>query len=441
MLFNITANQDFSGTVTETVPDSFTITPATQSAAQSYTGMETVYLNSNDPAAVMSQQIASQSGGLMMPFHGSYPITQGFGAQLTDPTLQAFYTQYGLAGHDGIDFGVPMDTPLYAVDAGTVIWSGPGDYGTMVTILHSWGQTYYGHMSNTSVTVGEHVDKGQLIGYSGMSGEATGPHLHFGMKPNNPDMTNGYYGKIDPMPFLPIGQGESISALGPAGGTNNTLAAAVPALASTVLGASDSAQDDSVTPIPTDAPSPTPILSTSTTPTPSAGPDSTAATLTPTAVPSAAPVTSGANQVVSPTPTPVASVFSQPTTAANTTFSVLDKEIQLNEEIANDAQTQKVKVITWKVNLKKGQSTSLGYAYQAPRVSPQFYLLGPAKFYAGGNDQLVFQEDRQWQIASDDVGVEWYQNTGGPHNWNGYSWQYRKKIDINHSKGFKRGFS
>ena len=150
MLFNITANQDFSGTVTETVPDSFTVTPATQSA-QSYSDMETVYLNSNDPAAVMSQQIASQSGGLMMPFHGSYPITQGFGAQLTDPTLQAFYTQYGLAGHDGIDFGVPMDTPLYAVDAGTVIWSGPGDYGTMVTILHSWGQTLLWSYEQTRV--------------------------------------------------------------------------------------------------------------------------------------------------------------------------------------------------------------------------------------------------------------------------------------------------
>src|SRR6185437_12776286 len=110
-----------------------------------------------------------------------------------------------------------MGTPLYAVDDGTVIWSGPGDYGTMVTVLHSWGQTYYGHMSNTSVTIGEHVEKGQLIGYSGMSGEATGPHLHFGMKPKNPDMQNGYYGKIDPLAFLPLShQAEPITALGPA---------------------------------------------------------------------------------------------------------------------------------------------------------------------------------------------------------------------------------
>ncbi|HXC06242.1 MAG TPA: peptidoglycan DD-metalloendopeptidase family protein, partial [Bacteroidia bacterium] len=413
MILNITANRDFNGTVTETVPDSFTITPATQSATQSYTDMQTVYLNSNDPAALMSQQIASTSGGLVMPFHGNYPITQGFGAQLTDPTLQAFYTQYGLAGHDGIDFGVPMGTPLYAVDEGDVIWSGPGDYGTMVTIQHSWGETYYGHMTNTSVTVGEHVDKGQLIGYSGMSGEATGPHLHFGMKPKNPDMQNGYYGKIDPMPFLPIGQGESISTLGPAGASSNPIASAIPALATTVLGASDSASPTpSVIPSGTSTPAPTAMLTL--TPTPSA------ITPTPTAISGVStPATASAQTVsVTSTPTPVPSVFAQPTIPANTSFTVLDQQIKLSEEIANNAQTEKVKILTWKVKLKKGESTSLGYAYQTPRVSPQFYLLGPAIFYAGGNDRLVFQEARQWQIASDDVGVEWYQNASGPHNWN-----------------------
>jgi len=423
--FNITAHRDFSGTVTETVPDSFTITPATGSAqTTSYDNMQTVYLNSNDPAALMSQAIAaSTSGGLVMPFHGNYPITQGFGAQLTDPTLQAFYTQYGLAGHDGIDFGVPMNTPLYAVDGGTIIWSGPGDYGTMVTIQHSWGETYYGHMSNTSVIVGEHVDKGQIIGYSGMSGEATGPHLHFGMKPNNPDISNGYYGKIDPMPFLPIGQGEPIAALG---GSANPIANAV--YNQTVLGSSDSA----TTPTPSDMPTATPTA----TPTPSNGADSSITTPTPTPTTSsgASPVISqAANQeTVTPTVSPVPSVFSAPAPAADTNFTVLDKQILLDEQIANNSLTEKVKIITWHVSLKKGESTSLGYAFQAPHVSPQFYLLGPAHFYdAHGKD--VFQEQRQWQIASDDVGVEWFQETTGSP-FNGYSWQYRKKIIIDHTK-------
>src|SRR5581483_5216046 len=98
MTFTITANKSFSGTVTETVPDSFTITPASQSAGASYTTMQTMYLNATDPGAQLQNMIASSSAGLSMPFQGTYPITQGFGAQLTDPTLQAFYTHYGLAG-------------------------------------------------------------------------------------------------------------------------------------------------------------------------------------------------------------------------------------------------------------------------------------------------------------------------------------------------------
>lgn len=212
MQINVTANQNFNGTITETVPDNFAITPAENST--SYDAMKTVYLNGEDPSKSISQQVLGAStGGLVMPFDGNYPITQGFGAQLTDPGLQAFYTHYGLGGHDGIDFGLPMGTPLYAVDDGKVTLAGPGDYGTEVAIKHNWGQTYYGHMTKTSVIVGDDVHKGSLIGYSGMTGEATGPHLHFGMKPDNPDMSNGYYGKIDPMPYLPIGKGNPITQL------------------------------------------------------------------------------------------------------------------------------------------------------------------------------------------------------------------------------------
>ena len=60
-------------------------------------------------------------------------------------------------------------------------------------------------------------------------------------------------------------------------------------------------------------------------------------------------------------------------------------------------------------------------------------FISPAKFYEGKDEKLVFQEQRQWEIASDDVGVEWYQNTTGSP-FNGYSWQYREKITINSSE-------
>ncbi len=415
MTLNIKANRDFSGTVTETVPQAFTITPATQSAQftsgtvpTSYTNMQTLYLNSQDPAIQLQQEIATQSAGLVMPFHGDYPITQGFGAQMTDPLLQAFYTRYGLSGHDGVDFGVPMNTPLYAVDDGNVIWSGPGDYGITIIIRNAWGESYYGHLSNTAVTVGENVTKGQLIGYSGESGEATGPHLHFGMKPNNPDMQNGYYGKVDPFPYLPYNQTpQSITSLGP------TIPLANP---SPVLGASTSA--DSV-PSSTPSQSPIPTIIPTTQPTPLASVSATPAVLlSPTATPSAVPQSQSTTTITESTTPP-----------ANTAISVLDKQILLNEQLANSTQTEKVKVISWQVSLKKGQTTSLGYDFKAPPQSPQFYLLGPLQFYQSGSNKVVFQEQRAWQIASDDVGVEWYSNTTGS-NWNGYSWQYRKKLDI-----------
>ncbi len=401
MTFNITAHRDFTGTVTETVPQDFVITPATESATPvtSYSNMESVYLNSNDPATQLQQAIsASASGGLTMPFQGNYPITQGFGAQLTDPTLQAFYTQYGLAGHDGVDFGVPMDTPLYAVDSGNVIWSGPGDYGITIIIQHKWGETYYGHLSNTAVSVGANVSKGQLIGYSGESGEATGPHLHFGMKPLSPDLQNGYYGKVDPLPYLPYGhQALLATSLG-----GNSWAG----LGSSVLSASTSANASSSANVSV---SPTAIPSG-----------------LPTATPTLIPSLTGGSQ-------PTTTITESATPPANTNFTVLNKQILTDEKLANSSQTEKVKVITWQVSLKKGGSTSLGYDFQAPYISPQFYLLGPMHFYASGSNKAVFQEQRQWQIASDDVGVEWYQNTTGS-KFNGYSWQYRKKIDISSSQ-------
>jgi len=419
--FNITAHQDFSGTVTETVPQDFTITPATQSANQSYSNMQTMYLNGNDPTAQLAQAVlGTGTSTLVMPFHGSYPITQGFGVQLTDPGLQAFYTHYGLAGHDGIDFGLPTGTPLYTVDDGSVVWAGPGDYGITIIIQHSWGRSYYGHLSNTSVSVGQSVTKGQQIGFSGASGEATGPHLHFGMRPNNPDMSNSYYGKIDPMAYLPLGHAAlATDAIGPQISLPNTENAASNSALRQAQGLT--------TPTPATTSNAASagfgVLGTAT----QASGSAVTTTPTPTASVSASPAP------VSPTPTPVPSVYSATTIGPTNTYSsVLNKEIKINEQLTNSSQTEKVKIITWHVHLKKGEQTSLGYAFLAPKVSPQFYLLGPLRFYSDRSDSVVFQEQRQWQIASDDVGVDWYSNTTGS-TWNGYNWQYRKKIDINSS--------
>ena len=64
-------------------------------------------------------------------------------------------------------------------------------------------------------------------------------------------------------------------------------------------------------------------------------------------------------------------------------------------------------VLSWHVSLKSGVETAIGYYFTGPRISPEFYLLGPASFYADGDDPStatpVFQETRQWQIADDAV--------------------------------------
>lgn len=90
----------------------------------------------------------------------------------------------GIHGHNGVDYGMDVGTPLYAAATGTVIvsknygWN--GGYGNYVVIQHPNNtQTVYGHMSGTMVTVGQKLTQGQLIGYSGNTGKSTGPHLHF----------------------------------------------------------------------------------------------------------------------------------------------------------------------------------------------------------------------------------------------------------------------
>lgn len=90
----------------------------------------------------------------------------------------------GIHGHNGIDFGAPIGTPVLASAGGTVIiarasgWN--GGYGLYVVISHSNGtQTLYSHLSQVNVTTGTFVEKGEVIGKIGNTGKSTGPHLHF----------------------------------------------------------------------------------------------------------------------------------------------------------------------------------------------------------------------------------------------------------------------
>jgi murein DD-endopeptidase MepM/ murein hydrolase activator NlpD len=85
--------------------------------------------------------------------------------------------------HKGIDFGVPVGTPVMAAGSGTVVTEGYGNgYGNFLKINHGNGYaTGYGHLSRFAPGVhkGSHVRQGQIVAYSGNTGLTTGPHLHY----------------------------------------------------------------------------------------------------------------------------------------------------------------------------------------------------------------------------------------------------------------------
>lgn len=121
------------------------------------------------------------------PFEGSYPITQGYGG--TDTS----------AYHTGIDYGCPLGTPILASEDGTVYFAGwdNSGYGNCVILQHPDGKaTLYAHLRDLPlVKTGQQVKRSQLIGFSGSTGNSTGPHLHFEAR----TQAGNYKTHFDPM--------------------------------------------------------------------------------------------------------------------------------------------------------------------------------------------------------------------------------------------------
>ncbi|MBV1707488.1 MAG: M23 family metallopeptidase [Hyphomicrobiales bacterium] len=129
---------------------------------------------------------------LSAPLPGHLAITSPFGMRL-DPFLDR------MSLHPGIDFHQAFGSPIHATGAGKVViaryWGG---YGNMVEIDHGDGiMTRYGHMSRLNVAEGQHVLRGQVLGYIGSTGRSTGPHLHYEVR------LNGV--AVNPAPFLRAG--------------------------------------------------------------------------------------------------------------------------------------------------------------------------------------------------------------------------------------------
>lgn len=124
-------------------------------------------------------------------FENLFCITQYFG---TTPFSTANPQVYSGHGHDGIDIAAPIGTPIHAALDGTVLATGNTDlvndskgrrcysFGKWVMLIHNDGiNTMYAHLSEIDVQQGQSISRGQVIGLSGMTGYATGPHLHFGV--------------------------------------------------------------------------------------------------------------------------------------------------------------------------------------------------------------------------------------------------------------------
>jgi murein DD-endopeptidase MepM/ murein hydrolase activator NlpD len=109
-------------------------------------------------------------------------VSSGFNSARKHPILNL------IRAHKGVDYAAPIGTPVRAAGDGRIVYAGPkGGYGNVVEIDHSRSiVTVYGHLSRFAkgTRVGQHVTQGTVIAYVGMTGLATGPHLHYEYRVN-----------------------------------------------------------------------------------------------------------------------------------------------------------------------------------------------------------------------------------------------------------------
>ena len=130
-------------------------------------------------------------------------ITEGFigSGTFVWPTTERYLSGFDYSpqtNHRGIDIAGSLGNPVYAVDAGVVVYSNWNEngYGNLIVIDHGNGwQSVYAHLDNYLKYCGDNVDQGEQIGFLGTTGNSTGPHLHF-------ELRNETYGVVNPWDFL-----------------------------------------------------------------------------------------------------------------------------------------------------------------------------------------------------------------------------------------------
>lgn len=133
-------------------------------------------------------------------FEGSAPVSQGYGAR------PWYYIQFGLAGHEGVDWATPVGRKLLCPFAkGYVLRSGwDKNYGFYTVIWDSVQKcaVWYCHQSRIDVKAGQSLNRGVVVGLTGATGNVTGAHLHCNFvetdgSGNRLNRFNGYQGFLN----------------------------------------------------------------------------------------------------------------------------------------------------------------------------------------------------------------------------------------------------
>lgn len=112
--------------------------------------------------------------------------------------LDGYISTYFSWWHPGVDLATAYDTPIHPVADGSVVDAeySPYGYGNMVIVDHGYGyQSLYAHMKSLIVHIGQAVKTSDVIGYIGLTGRTTGPHVHLELHKDNVP--------INPLPLLP----------------------------------------------------------------------------------------------------------------------------------------------------------------------------------------------------------------------------------------------
>ena len=157
------------------------------------------------PGEAPPPEVAREPGGLEVvqgpgacPETYTGPIGSGVFAWPVDPKFRQLVGDDFTPKHPGIDLAAPPGAPVYAADAGVVIFSNSteGGYGNAVVVDHGNGyQTLYAHLSQLETYCGAKLETGGLVGLAGATGDVRGPHLHFEIR-----VPGGF---LNPWTYLP----------------------------------------------------------------------------------------------------------------------------------------------------------------------------------------------------------------------------------------------